>query len=44
MIHHPTTNAAIPATFDIIQPLRPALTRETYVARTRQLTASDGSG
>ena len=42
MIHHPTTNAEILATFDAIHHLRPALARETYVARIRALMASDG--
>jgi GNAT superfamily N-acetyltransferase len=38
---HPATDAEILATFDVMHHLRPALTRETYVARIRQLMASD---
>lgn len=41
MILHPTTDAEILATFDVMQHLRPALNRDTYVARIRQLMASD---
>ena len=41
LIHHPTTDAAILATFEVMQHLRPALARETYVARIRALMASD---
>ena len=42
MIHHPATDAEILATFEVMAHLRPMLTRETYVARIRQLMASDG--
>jgi GNAT superfamily N-acetyltransferase len=42
MIHHPATDAEILATFEVMAHLRPMLDRETYVARTRQLMASDG--
>lgn len=41
MIHHPATDAEILATFEVMRHLRPALTRETYVERIRQLMASD---
>jgi GNAT superfamily N-acetyltransferase len=42
MIHHPATDAEILATFEVMAHLRPMLVRETYVARIRQLMASDG--
>lgn len=42
MIHHPATDAEILATFEVMAHLRPMLARETYVARIRQLMASDG--
>ncbi|KQV55945.1 MULTISPECIES: GNAT family N-acetyltransferase [unclassified Caulobacter] len=42
MIHHPATDAEILATFEVMAHLRPMLDRETYVARIRQLIASDG--
>ena len=42
MILHPATDAEILATFDVMHHLRPALARETYVARIRGLMASDG--
>jgi GNAT superfamily N-acetyltransferase len=42
MIHHPATDAEILATYEVMAHLRPMLTRETYVARIRQLMASDG--
>jgi GNAT superfamily N-acetyltransferase len=42
MIHHPATDAEILATFEVMAHLRPMLDRETYVARIRQLMASDG--
>ena len=42
LIHHPTTDTEILATFDVMHHLRPMLIRDTYVARIRQLMASDG--
>ncbi len=42
MIHHLATDAEILATFEVMAHLRPMLVRETYVARIRQLMASDG--
>jgi GNAT superfamily N-acetyltransferase len=42
MIHHPATDAEILATFEVMAHLRPALARDAYVARIRQLMASDG--
>jgi GNAT superfamily N-acetyltransferase len=41
MIHHPATDAEILATFEVMAHLRPTLSHETYVARIRQLMASD---
>lgn len=41
-IIHPTTDAEILATFEVMAHLRPKLARETYVARIRALMASDG--
>lgn len=42
MIIHPDSDAEILATFEVMQQLRPMLTRETYVERVRGLAASDG--
>ncbi len=42
MITLAQTDAEILATFDVMAQLRPHLARETYVARIRQLMASDG--
>ncbi|MET3667943.1 GNAT family N-acetyltransferase [Caulobacter sp. 1776] len=42
MILHPATDAEILATFEVMAHLRPMLTRDAYVARIRQLMASDG--
>jgi len=42
MITTAQTDAEILATFDVMAQLRPHLTRDTYVARIRQLMASDG--
>jgi GNAT superfamily N-acetyltransferase len=41
-IAHAEADADIAATFDVMHQLRPHLARETYVARMRQLMASDG--
>ena len=42
MITTAQTDAEILATFDVMAQLRPHLARDTYVARIRQLMASDG--
>jgi GNAT superfamily N-acetyltransferase len=42
MITLAQTDAEILATFDVMAQLRPHLARDTYVARIRQLMASDG--
>jgi GNAT superfamily N-acetyltransferase len=36
-LHHPATDAEILATFEVMHHLRPMLTRETYVARIREM-------
>jgi GNAT superfamily N-acetyltransferase len=41
-IRHADTDAEIAATFDVMRQLRPHLDRGDYVARIRQLMASDG--
>ena len=42
MITTAQTDAEILATFEVMAQLRPQLVRDTYVARVRQLMASDG--
>ncbi|KQZ06214.1 GCN5 family acetyltransferase [Caulobacter sp. Root1455] len=42
MITQAQTDAEILATFEVMAQLRPHLTRDAYVARIRQLMASDG--
>lgn len=41
-VAHAETDADIAATFDVMHQLRPHLERDGYVARVRQLMASDG--
>ena len=41
-LFHAETDEHIASTFDVMQQLRPHLERDSYVARIRQLAASDG--
>ncbi len=41
-LFHAQSDEQIASTFDVMQQLRPHLERESYVARIRQLAASDG--